>query len=574
MTTAPSVAVLGGGIGGMSAAHELVQRGFAVRVYERLQVPGGKARSMYKKETGTDGRRDLPGEHGFRFFPRFYRHITDTMRRIPVGSGTAFDRLVQASRDMLARDGRRPFVVPAWFPRSVADLSLMLRDYRSRGSLGLSDAELDFFGARVWQLMTSCAERRQNEYERLGWWEYLQADRWSEEYRQLLARGVTRTLVAANPRTASTQVGGEVLTEVVFASARPGTSGDRLLDGPTSEVWLEPWLAALRTRGVDYQTESTVRAIRIADGRVAGVTIERGGQIVEVTADFYVAALPVEVMSGLLTDDMIAADPTLAGIRTLAGDVAWMNGIQYFLRERVPIVNGHVTYISSPWALTSISQAQFWTSPLSAWGDGTVRDILSVDISDWDTPGIANRRPDGSYLTARQCTREQIHADVWAQIKRDVNVDGHVLLRDDMIRDWFLDTDIYRDKDGAHNREPLLVNKICRWQLRPDAFTGIPNLFLASDYVRTNTNLATMEAANEAARRAVNGIIDASGVGAAPCRIWALYQPWVLAPLHWHDRRRFAAGLPWTAQPPLWLRPVFRIAHALGRLLARVRGGR
>jgi len=30
---APTVAVLGGGVGGMSAAHELVERGFQVTVY-------------------------------------------------------------------------------------------------------------------------------------------------------------------------------------------------------------------------------------------------------------------------------------------------------------------------------------------------------------------------------------------------------------------------------------------------------------------------------------------------------------------------------------------------------------
>ena len=38
-----------------------------------------------------------------------------------------------------------------------------------------------------------------------------------------------------------------------------------------------------------------------------------------------------------------------------------------------------------------------------------------------------------------------------------------------------------------------------------------PNLFLAADFVRTHTDLATMEGANEAARRAVNGILAATG---------------------------------------------------------------
>ena len=66
----PAVAVLGGGVAGLTAAHELAERGFDVTVYERKAL-GGKARSIPVAGTARDGRRDLPGEHGFRFFPGF-----------------------------------------------------------------------------------------------------------------------------------------------------------------------------------------------------------------------------------------------------------------------------------------------------------------------------------------------------------------------------------------------------------------------------------------------------------------------------------------------------------------------
>jgi NADPH-dependent 2,4-dienoyl-CoA reductase/sulfur reductase-like enzyme len=61
------VAVLGGGCGGLSAARELVERGFTVDVYERYPVAGGECRSIGVPGTGAGGRADLPGEHGFRF---------------------------------------------------------------------------------------------------------------------------------------------------------------------------------------------------------------------------------------------------------------------------------------------------------------------------------------------------------------------------------------------------------------------------------------------------------------------------------------------------------------------------
>ena len=75
--------------------------------------------------------------------------------------------------------------------------------------------------------------------------------------------------------------------------------------------------------------------------------------------------------------------------------------------------------------------------------------------------------------------------------------------------------------------------------------TAIPNLTLASDYVQTQTDLACMEAANEAARRAVNGILAATGSDAEPCKLWHMGMPKGLAPWRAHDRTRFEQGLPW-----------------------------
>src|SRR4051794_31429543 len=110
MTT--RVAVLGGGVAGLTPAHELAERGFAVTVYEARDRLGGKARSLPVPGSATDGRRDLPAEHGFRFFPGFYKHVPDTMRRIGVDG-----RLVGAERGMLAQaDGRNELVRPPTCP--------------------------------------------------------------------------------------------------------------------------------------------------------------------------------------------------------------------------------------------------------------------------------------------------------------------------------------------------------------------------------------------------------------------------------------------------------------------------
>ncbi|WP_159884684.1 hydroxysqualene dehydroxylase [Paenibacillus puerhi] len=536
------VVILGGGVAGMSAAQELAERGFEVAVYEMKSIPGGKARSMPVPGSGIDGRKDLPGEHGFRFFPRFYKHIVDTMERIPYGMnerGVA-DNLVEGTRLGLARTDGPPVEFLTEFPHSLKDLRDAFKSLFDNG-LNLSEEELEHYLERIWQVMTSCDERRQQQYQNIPWWSFIDADEQSAEFRRVFA-GMTRILVAAKARDANTATVGTVGAQIMLDMVMPGGSADRLLDGPTNEVWLHPWLDYLRSLGVDYHLDAKVESIRCKGGWIAGATVSEHGHVYEVHGDYYIAAFPVEVMANFVTDEILQADPTLDGIRQLADDVDWMNGIQFYLKADRPMIHGHMIYMDSPWALTSVSQKQFWPDfDLSDYGDGTVQGILSVDISDWEAPGILYGKP------AKQCTREEVMEEVWAQLKQSLNVEGAVILEDDNVHSWFLDEDVhFPNPDGvAVNLEPLLVNKVYTWNLRPYAYTAIPNLFLASDYVRTNTDLATMEGANEAARRAVNAIIERSGSRAPLCKIWDMYQFSLLSLYQMHDESRFKKGLPW-----------------------------
>lgn len=546
------VVILGGGVAGMSAAHELCERGFQVSVYELKDLQGGKARSMGVPDSATGGRKPLPGEHGFRFFPRFYKHLPDTMARIPFPGNVqgVFNNLAEATRGEMARYGKKPIVLVTRFPKNPADVEALLKEIFGGNDTGLTPDDLEFFAGRLWKLMTSCYERRLAEYEQISWWDFVGAEGRSEAYQQLLAIGLTRTLVAAKAKEASARTGGDILLQLIFDMTTPGTSADRLLNAPTDDAWLDPWLAYLREKGVNYQLNSTVDSINCEGGIITGATVSQNGKKFEVKGDYFISALPIEVISKMLSKEMLAADPSLQNLETLAPSVAWMNGMQFYLKKNIDIVEGHTIYIDTPWALTSISQRQFWPSVnFEDLGDGTVQGILSVDISDWESPGtLFKKLLGGKYKSASECSRKEIKEEVWHQLKTSLNYESEVL-SDDMLHSWFLDSDIViPDDDRPHktvNLEPLLVNKEDTWKLRPEAFTKIPNLFLASDFVRTYTDLATMEGANEAARRAVNAIIERSGVKAKPCELWNLHEPELLAPWRNHDKKRFEKGLPW-----------------------------
>ena len=121
------------------------------------------------------------------------------------------------------------------------------------------------------------------------------------------------------------------------------------------------------------------------------------------------------------------------------------------------------------------------------------------------------------------CTPEEIRTEVWGQLTDHID-DGS--LDEANVLTWFLDPAIqFPNPTAATNLEPLLINTAGSWADRPDAATRIPNLFLAADFVRTHTDLATMEGANEAARRAVNAILAATGSRAAAATVWKLREP-------------------------------------------------
>ena len=179
--------------------------------------------------------------------------------------------------------------------------------------------------------------------------------------------------------------------------------------------------------------------------------------------------------------------------------------------QPLPLFDGPVTYLDSPWRLVSASQAQWWNRDLQAgYGDGTVRECLSVNIANFDAPGIVYDKP------ACKCTPDEIAVEVLAQMRAALGDTGRSMLSDEAVASWFLDPALRFENGVMSNDEPLFVNYAGSWDGRPTATTAIPNLFLAGDYVRENLSAATMEDANQTGRLAANGVLEASGSVASP----------------------------------------------------------
>lgn len=593
MKDRPKVLIFGGGVGGLTAAHELCERDFDVTVYEARHW-GGKVRSMGKPGTGKDGRQDLPGEHGFHFFPTFYRHIPDTMKRIPFGEKFVFDNLVEGTQELIARTDGPHIVVPSHMPKDISDIIEFFKGLRSTLT-GIPTHEFEFFLDRTLKFMTACDERRIAEFDNISWWDFIEAGRMSEAYQELLGRLPPLLLIAIHPTQASARTLGNAFIGMLGTAFSWGGNIERSLNGPPSDKWADPWVSYVSTKAtMVLGAELLEFKFDEATKRITGAVIRQAGAEKTVVGDYYILAVPLEVAAPLISDEMRDASPSLSGMSDLC--VSWMNGIQFFLDRPLPLVNGHIAFEDSAWALTSVSQHQFWKDGIdfSNYGNGNFKEVISIIISDWDTPGteVVKKR-------ARNCTPDELFEETLAQVnaalkkKLDIPHESVNLepIPKEAILDWYLDPDIeypwmgappedndlsplsshnmptpkgalhrsllwsamqfnhmFKSSDKSpqpsltRNAEPLYITTVGAWEARPESVTAIPNFFIASDYVRTVMDFASAEGANEAGRKAANGVIAASGSRAPHVKIWPRDELAFFVPFQLIDRYRFEHG--------------------------------
>ena len=296
------------------------------------------------------------------------------------------------------------------------------------------------------------------------------------------------------------------------------------------------------------------------DSMAAAIEMEPEEKVV--AAQYFVLALPLEQLAFYVnrTTMLSFLAPELRSVIRLQREMDWMAGIQFYFACPLDITTGHIVGVDSDWALTAVEQTQFWDDIKLP---PNIKAVLSVDIAAWNRKGRKIRKD------AFHCTPEEIAEEVWAQLtemmnrskrlpvldksmlvdgelKRNVSfhLDDSIVERDDRKKQAFyerarslsfsLTGDLSEEADpgdkveegfmwgerSVFNTEPLLINRVGTRKLRPEATTSVPNLFLAGDYVRTETDLACMEGANEAARLAVNGILERCASREPLCEVW------------------------------------------------------
>jgi len=201
----------------------------------------------------------VPGEHGYRFFPNFYRHIFDTMKRTPVFDNngdltaeTAYNQLVPTPNTLIGfSDGKGLNKVELRRFTAIKAIQNTMEFFRSKAKF--TDLDLLRLQIHLLKYLTSCRKRRIAEAEDVSFWEYIHADRVG--YSSAAARfldGAPQALVAMSAKETDARTQYNALIQMLFQNPLENFVPDMQLNGTTSEAWLDRWKDYLRRKGVKF----------------------------------------------------------------------------------------------------------------------------------------------------------------------------------------------------------------------------------------------------------------------------------------------------------------------------------
>lgn len=643
----PTVAVLGAGVAGLTAAHELAERGFAVTVYESRQdernglgsAPagtyppvklGGLAASQYstvgtyggsqaelrpfpgRRGQPRDPRRAVPGEHGFRFFPAFYLHIWDLLQRIPVyqlthtASGTAswtptsrtvYDNVRRVVTKGTTVHGGPSLVFPSELPRTPAEFLGVLSELTT---LGFTTSDVGTYLGRLLRYLTTSPLRRARELQDVSCYDFLVGYDSTTRSKQFsysprcdaLLRQMPRILVALDSIWGDARTNMTTYLQLYLNMDRRDNKADGVLNGPTTESWFDHWYRYLAALGVRFVHNAAIRLeppdfdptqpphlrpraqLTLADGT-------------RVRSDYTVVAVDAPgaeyITAGLRAAGTGGTVARLDGYTTIApppdgplqpettrprerrnpysmdemGRVPWdrfqtLCGIQYYFDTEFQLLRGHLLLTGTEWALSSINQSGLWETRPILDRDGYTS-VLSVDIGDFNSPSSHLVDEFGQGKTARNCTADEIAAEVWRQIISALtstagSAGGEVM----PWPVWYaLDRSLIMASGPGQgegrvmiNESPYLVPIVGDWDNRPGSdpwnphgtsWTRTPDeegwledlerrhvwqarhggyqvhnnsVVFAGTWNKTFTRVTSMESACESGRHAVNAILD------------------------------------------------------------------
>jgi hypothetical protein len=535
------VLVFGSGPSGLTAAHELAERGYKVCVLEKDSFIGGKPVSgfghPYKAISGKlDKNLYMPMEHAFRVYPENYLNLIDVMKRIPHPEGGNVTDYFTNELHVASNTNN--------IPENVSFLSMIQ-----------SKLEFIFFLLALFIPYSLYEERSLEKYDKIYLSELMEINKRSPQMKQYLQR-LAGSAASGNPRIMSSISVINLLLNYYLA---PNSSGFRTFKRPTNIAWIYPWIDYLESLKVTFLTSHQVigfdfdpiNSLECPKIKCLKIITPKG--IVSMSAKYYISAIPANNVVDLIESNlqMVRYDPRLYSMYKIVTLPA--TGVQLYYDRPIKELSKQFILMSltdHPWELTYIDQSTYWDDDYTSdiKGNRKKYGVITIYTAVLNEPGRIIP------LTIAECTAEQIAEEMFTEVEREFKKRGIPMGKKNRV--GYACHDFQNPTKSKHEFSHL-GNDIDDERLHfcvPDMYKVRPkpetvylrNLILAGAYTQNKTYyVSTMESASESGKRAAQTVLSRLKSKKNKVNIYeSVNPPWFIKLLRNFDSFLYSLGLP------------------------------
>ena len=267
------IIIFGGGISGLTLAHELIKQKFKILIIEKDNELGGMARSDTTKNL-------FPSEHSWRGYAPFYKNTFQLMKEIPYNDTNVFNNLS----------------IPI-------DFHLLYdKEYGYKSSLNVKDKIILFYIGINYLV----SDNRRAYYYSYNIQPFLKKYLSTDGYNHMI-NFVTGPGYGMNKNELSmghlfhfpviSQINKKKYkhthssTENKNNYTHHSTDNWHVMNGPTNDVWINPWIKHLKENGVDILTNTELVKINYKQTNITSVEIKQNGMIKRLKAKEYILSI-------------------------------------------------------------------------------------------------------------------------------------------------------------------------------------------------------------------------------------------------------------------------------------------
>nr|QBK92725.1 MAG: flavin-containing amine oxidase [Pithovirus LCPAC401] len=484
------IAILGGGLAGLSVAHNLTKCDFNnITIYERNSSTGGMARSKRLNGMKQVSEKELPFNYSWRIVGKEYLNFRDILREIPIDNGNVEDLLVDVSKHW--------FIINKEIIKMDVSISTILKFYGRLKTLCFTDL-INISRAYLYSLIT-CNERIDTHDDQT--WDSFIGPLSKDAHMMLIEScgpvfGIDYHKVNATSMLST-------LNGVSFFIP----NHNQVLNTTWDEGLFKPWEKYLKGLGVEIRLNTNIEKIEIKDDKIIGITIDDESEEYqeEIIADIYFICLPVESAYDLLRNSKMG--DSLRHLKDNSKQL--MTNLTVYFEERI-YMEGEKSCIylpETPWKVIIQPCGEIWKDDIKTkYGVG---DVWFVGICCQHCEGTLYGKK-FSECSIKESTEEVLYQMYSHGLDKFLTTESGKKFSKVRILNSKMWESFHDDLKGRiYTTEPKFSNNVDTLKYSPPPeCPEINNAYFATSYCKISRKIFLMDGAFEASAIACNTFFD------------------------------------------------------------------